>query len=112
MKFIKEPDFTQSLSPKPQKFEIPNPSSIKDILQDTRFITNLQKRLRDENEDLKCANKFKRMSTQIKYVASGLYGNNIGSWNYTRCDTAARERNLKRMNRNIRIQNLENMVNR
>ena len=53
------------------------------------------------------------MSTSIKYIANGTYGNGNGSWNPdVRGDTASKKRNLKRMNRNIRIQNLENMVKR
>ena len=69
-------------------------------------------RLQDEAEDIHSNDKVKQLNSGIKYVANGRYGNGTGAWKENRCDSASKRRDYQRMNRNIRMKNLENLMKR
>lgn len=94
-------------------YKLPNPSSLKDLLVDRSFYTNLKRRLEDEVEDLHSNTRAKQVAHSIRHLASGTYGNGSNSWNPNRemrQDSAGRRRELMRMNRRVRSKNLQNMI--
>ena len=94
-------------SPKrPSMLEIPNPSSMKDMLADGQVLGNLQQRMRDENIDMNTCDRVRALSMSCKHVASGRYGLGPNAYNHIRIDSASKRRQLQRLNVKIRKKNL------
>lgn len=90
---------------------MPNPSSVKDLITDFTFCTNLKMRLQDEQDDLVSNSKIQQMTNSIRHLASGQYGHSCVSWNPNiRSDTRSKKRQFHRMNQNIRMINFQNMM--
>jgi len=86
---------------------IPNPSSLKDLLADKALYDKLQKRMLDEAEDMCTCSRTKQMALSYRHVASGRYGKSVNAWNQVRLDSAQKRREMQRMNRTIRMVNLQ-----
>lgn len=72
---------------------MPNPSSVKDLITDHTFYTNLKMRLLDEQDDLNSNNKIRQMNNSIRHLAAGSYGHSMVSWNpNVRGDTRSKKR--------------------
>ena len=85
MTFMSNPSATQNLkhqwllssdrnssdegSIKVTSFEMPNPSSMKELITDRNFRDNLQRRMHDEKMDLNSNSKIKQMTNGIRHIA-------------------------------------------
>lgn len=89
---------------------VPLPSSLKSSLHNNDLLKWVRKRLTDEHEDLSTRNRQQKHSYGLKEIASGRYGLGPQAYSQNRVDTASRRRNLQRLSKQVRLDNLSNML--